>query len=468
MTLPDGVFRFLSLCGQRPGSAAVAQRLPSVLAAVPSFDELATAAEQHGMEPLVLAHIERTGLAIPADLHARLRARRTQHAHAAAVRARVVADVARAMAQARVPFLVLKGAALAHLVYDDSRLRPMRDVDLLIRKHDAGRAHDVLIGCGFRSSGGALPPRHHHLPGMAKTQDGATVTIELHHELMERTPFLGPRGYDDLLCRCQPFEWGGMSYQTLGCEDMLWHVYAHAFVLHPMHPGAIRLLSVADLVHATEAWIDRIDWTRLRREYGRLLRALQVLHDLVPWSPHVAEVLREQVERPATSIRAYPIRFGSVLVRADSGRPLAAGVAVPDAIRHHSLASLGLVPSRRPSGTSRAPGRTGRHEAPPEMVRTAQDRCRSGLIERTLERRFVLVHALARIATPRACTAPMSGLPESPRVLDIGTLGQPRDVASAVGGLGAAGGEGPSCGRSLHRRGRAGKAASFSGRRGQP
>jgi hypothetical protein len=277
MTLSDGVFRFLSLCGQRPGSAAVAQRLPSVLAAVPSFDELATAAEQHGMEPLVLAHIERTGLAIPFDVLGRLRARRTQHVHAAVVRTRVVSAVVGAMAQAGVPFLVLKGAALAHLVYGDPRLRPMRDVDLLIRKADGGRAQDVLMRCGFRPGGIAVPSRHHHSQGMARTLEGATVTIELHHELMERTPFLEPRGYDDLLGRSQPFEWGGMSYRTLGCEDMLWHVYAHAFVLHTMHPGAIRLLSVADLVHATESWIDRIDWTRLRREYGRLLRALPVL-----------------------------------------------------------------------------------------------------------------------------------------------------------------------------------------------
>ena len=43
------------------------------------------------------------------------------------------------MAQAGVPFLVLKGAALAHLVYGDPRLRPMRDVDLLIRKADGRR-----------------------------------------------------------------------------------------------------------------------------------------------------------------------------------------------------------------------------------------------------------------------------------------------------------------------------------------
>ena len=113
-TLSNGAFRFLSLCASRPGSAAVAQRLSSALEGVRSFDELAIAGEQHGLEPLALA----------------------QHAHAAAVQARVFADVAGAMAQAGVLFLVLKGAALAHLVYDEPRLRPMRDVDLLVRKDD--------------------------------------------------------------------------------------------------------------------------------------------------------------------------------------------------------------------------------------------------------------------------------------------------------------------------------------------
>jgi Uncharacterised nucleotidyltransferase len=58
-------------------------------------------------------------------------------------------DVSSAMAQAGVPLLVLKGAALAQLVYEDPRLRPMRDVDLLVRKTDARRALDVLMRCGF-------------------------------------------------------------------------------------------------------------------------------------------------------------------------------------------------------------------------------------------------------------------------------------------------------------------------------
>src|SRR6478609_2208253 len=155
-TLSDGAFRFLSLSTLRPGSAAVASGLPSALAAVPSVDQLAYAAEQHGLEALVLAHLERVGLDVPAAFRDRLRARRTQHAHAAAVRTRVTADVAGAMAQAGIPFLVLKGVALAHLVYGDPRLRPMRDVDLLIRKSDARCACDLLTHAGFRP-GAAVP-----------------------------------------------------------------------------------------------------------------------------------------------------------------------------------------------------------------------------------------------------------------------------------------------------------------------
>jgi hypothetical protein len=321
-TLSDDAFRFLALCAQRPGSAAVADRLSTALSSVPSFDEVAIAAEQHGLDPLLLAHIDHAGLAIPADVRARLRARRTQHAHAAAVRVRMIADVVCAMAQAEVPFLVLKGAALAQLVYDDPRLRPMRDVDLLIRKADAGQALDVLMRCGFRPGGTLVPAHHHHLRGMARTMDGATVTFELHHELLARTLFVEPRGYDDLTSRSQPFEWGAMTCRTLGREDLLWHVYAHAFAINDVRRDAMRLLSVADLAHATEAWIDQIDWAVLRRRYARLLRALHVLDDLVPWSPHVAQVLREQVERPASAVRVYPI---------DSDPNVSAGL-IPDVL----------------------------------------------------------------------------------------------------------------------------------------
>jgi len=67
---------------------------------------------------------------------------------------------------------------------------------------------------------------------------------------------------------------------------MLWHVYAHAFVINVFSRG-IRLISVADLMHATEVWVDAIEWEDLERRYGRLVRALPHLHHLAPWSQRV-------------------------------------------------------------------------------------------------------------------------------------------------------------------------------------
>jgi hypothetical protein len=210
------------------------------------------------------------------------------------------------MEQAGAPLLVLKGAALAQMVYTDPRLRPMRDVDLLVRQRDLRLARDVLSSCGFEPAGIASPRHHHHLDPMSRTVDGATITIELHHALLVRTPFLARLAFDDLAPRAQPFAWGDRTFQTLGCEEMLWHVYAHAFAINMLRPGTISMHSIADLVQATEAWVDRIDWRRIRRTNGRLLRALCVHQRLVPWSPHVAETLRLHSMQPIRAVAAYP------------------------------------------------------------------------------------------------------------------------------------------------------------------
>jgi len=72
---------------------------------------------------------------------------------------------------------------------------------------------------------------------------------------------------------------------------MLWHVYAHAFVINVLRPG-IRLISLADLVSTIEAWADEIEWERLEAEYPRLIRALAAIDGLVPWSARIREKLR--------------------------------------------------------------------------------------------------------------------------------------------------------------------------------
>jgi hypothetical protein len=290
-------FRALALCAGLPGTPALKERLRREAAGLPSWDDLAQGAEDHGLEPLVLAHFRDAGVGVPAHLADRLRTRWMQHAHAHAIRTRVIQEFGRVLAAASIPFLLLKGAALAHLVYETPLLRPMRDVDVLVRKADVVRAQLVLQRSGFTPKGAAVAPGYHHLQGMSTTVDGATVTIELHHELLRATAFLKPVCYENVRGAAQPFDWGGTPFHTLGPEDMLWHVYAHAFAINVLCP-AVRLISVADLVRVVEVWVDRLDWDRIGREFGRVLRALPLLHHLTPWSPRVLDVLGGVGERP--------------------------------------------------------------------------------------------------------------------------------------------------------------------------
>ena len=231
-----------------------------------------------------------------------------QHAHACAVRTRVVTGVLRAMEDNGIPLLLLKGAALAHLVYRDPTLRPMRDVDVLVRARDAPRAARVLESCGFAVAGPVVPPGHHHARAMSTTVDSATVTIELHHQLLPPTAFLRPVEYDDVSRDAQSFDWSGHEVRGLGREDMLWHVYAHAFAINVTRP-AIRLISVADLVTLTEAWIEEIDWERVRRRNRPVWHVLPFLHHLTPWSPRVLEKLQWHVGRAPDGIRPIAPRL---------------------------------------------------------------------------------------------------------------------------------------------------------------
>ena len=47
-----------------------------------------------------------------------------------------------------IPIMVLKGAALAELVYPDIGCRPMRDADLLVKQVDILRVEQLLISLG--------------------------------------------------------------------------------------------------------------------------------------------------------------------------------------------------------------------------------------------------------------------------------------------------------------------------------
>jgi hypothetical protein len=90
---------------------------------------VAAQAEAHGLAPLLYVYL--------------------RHRHANQVRTRVLHDVLAAYQAAGIPALVLKGAALFHLVYPEPGLRPMSDLDILVPESEAWRAQRTLAELGF-------------------------------------------------------------------------------------------------------------------------------------------------------------------------------------------------------------------------------------------------------------------------------------------------------------------------------
>lgn len=304
----DLTFHILGLCAARPGGADVADRLRRDIRALESWPALLDEAEDHGMEPLLRAHLAEAAVALPKHVADRLSLRWMQQAHACTVRTNVVAGVVDVLREAGIEPLILKGAALAHLVYPDPVLRPMRDVDLLVPRVDLAPALERLAACGFSAGGPPLPADHHHAPAMSTTVEGVTITIELHHGLFQPTPFLRQVAYEDVLARAQSFTWQERRVMTLSREDMLWHVYAHAFAINVTRP-AIRLISVADLTILTERWHEAIDWDRMSAAYPRAVRALPLLHHLTPWSDAVRRRMQWDLSGPVRGVRRIAPRL---------------------------------------------------------------------------------------------------------------------------------------------------------------
>ena len=264
-----------------------------------NWDRLLVRAEQHGLGPLVYLHLKETDALVPQAAQRLLRALFLRHRHANAVRQQMLIEILTLFASQDIAVLVLKGAALAFLVYPQPGLRCMRDIDLLVKTSDAPRAQELLMNDGFRifrEPGLPLPAGHHHLPVLAREMEGLTVCVEIHNDLFPATRHYQSRRFEHLFGTAVEFHIGDAPAQTLSHEDMLWHIYRHA-IGPPLLASPLRFIHIADLVSLVETKFEQIDWDRLIYFYPQVYQILPLLHFLTPWSQPVLDRLHFDVSR---------------------------------------------------------------------------------------------------------------------------------------------------------------------------
>lgn len=158
--------------------------------------------------------------------------------------------------------VALKGAHLAELVYEEVALRPMADVDLLLRASDLRRATQILRSLGY-GSGVAEGQGEHghqdpidgnlHLEAMRKP---GGLLIELHYAIAipER---MRDSDVEGIWNRATPARIGGAEAFVLSPEDLLLHLCVHASLHHGFE---VSLLHLCDIPVVVDHFRDRLDW----------------------------------------------------------------------------------------------------------------------------------------------------------------------------------------------------------------
>lgn len=172
-----------------------------------------------------------------------LREAMTRHAYQAVavelMRAAELRDVLAALAQAGLPVLLLKGAALAHTLYPQPYLRSRCDTDLLVpSRADAERAGRVLQTLGYQQSAMRGDLIFHELGCYKTGSSGLTHALDIHWRMSNATLFGECFTFAELASAAVPILAMGPRTDGLGP--------VHALLLACMHRVANMSGDIAD------------------------------------------------------------------------------------------------------------------------------------------------------------------------------------------------------------------------------
>ncbi len=299
--------KILHLCSRISGHPLQYKQLSELSSTFSDWEKLLSEAELEGITPLLHKHLVGSGCHIPVSVRRTLGLLVVRHKRSTEIRNAVLLEVLQRLGQEGIDVLVLKGAALAHTLYPEAFLRPMRDIDLLLKDSEADKGQKILIECGFAVSPAPIPVDHFHLAPLFKSIENITVCIEIHRELFPKcAPFYPRFDFADLLKNSREFGIEGFQARTFGDEDMLWYLYEHGFRV-PLPYEGYRLINVADFIGMVEKTVKELPWKDLRYKYPKMCNAVLLMDHFSPWDKQVVDssfLLRQNI-----SEKTIPKRF---------------------------------------------------------------------------------------------------------------------------------------------------------------
>ncbi len=235
---------------------------------------LALAAAE-GLAPAVAFSLERQHvLDVPRPLAAHLAGRFRDALARHVVMSRDLAGLLRRFADERIPAIVLKGAFLAETVYPHPALRPLSDIDVLVRTEDRLRVDGALRDHGYRRGEDAHSWAFDVAYDSATFYDGpGGARVDIHWRLLNDPRYAwDDRQAEAVWERAVAVTLGGEPALGLCPEDLVLSLAAHLAV----HHGLSGLVWYWDVALVLNRWSTSIDRETLVTRAGqwRVRRAL--------------------------------------------------------------------------------------------------------------------------------------------------------------------------------------------------
>jgi hypothetical protein len=237
--------------------------------------QLVASATKHGLHPWLYGRLisGSVPITVPAAILQGLRESYLMNGARNLLLYQDLARVLGALRQAEIPVIVLKGAHLAALVYRDSALRFVGDIDLLVTKAHTCRAAALLQQLGYRLAEelNEVWFNHRHAIHLPELINPPHPRIDLHWRIHSEQP---AEGESRLWGRARPAKLGDTDALVLSPEDLVLHLCLHGGGLHLF---ALGLRLMWDLRATIDRYTGELDW-HLLVDLGKAWRMENCLH----------------------------------------------------------------------------------------------------------------------------------------------------------------------------------------------
>jgi len=257
--------RLLLLCARVSLNDQAREEIERAIGGGPNWEMILSRSRKEGIDALLYAHLkelERVNPQIPQAILARMKASYQNNLARNLALTEHWAELIALLAREGVDAITHKGIALVHTVYPDIGLRPMADIDLLIRPADLPTAKHVLRKAGYRTPGETMEAEEAFRGYLHFVRN--SIIIDLHWELANYTRFEGIVEVDHhgLWNRARPAVAGNALGLMLSPEDMLLHLALHVTLGSEFG----RLIWYTDVDAVLRRFAHELDWDRIVEE----------------------------------------------------------------------------------------------------------------------------------------------------------------------------------------------------------